>query len=75
MQEYRNPDRDTLKRVTLFAARLDAMPAPTPQAGEIATVQWVPLAEAPAVLTYTLDRDALRDVLTALDMSDAPASI
>ena len=75
MQEYRNPDRDTLKRVTLFAARLDAMPKPTPQAGEITTVRWVPLAEAPAMLTYALDRDALRDVLAALDMADASASI
>ena len=57
--------------MTLVAARLDSMPAPTPQMGEIQTVRWVPLAEAPGVLTYAQDRDALRDILAALDASKA----
>lgn len=47
------------------------MPEPTPQPGEIRACRWVAVSAAPELLTWTEDRNALRDILAALDASKA----
>ncbi len=70
---YRRDGRLVFKRVDHYLVEVDAGTEAVPQAGEVDEVAWVPLVEAPSLVSYRDLRAALTEAARLLETAaDAP---